>query len=89
MKRITTAGALLGTVLAATVLAGPAFASPSPDSSCAAQLNQGGTPNGISQSPAGFLGQFTSSEATSSPGVVGSGTSAAAQNHGDFFSCLP
>ena len=64
-------------------------ASPSDASSCAAQLNQGGTPNGVSQAPGGFLGQFTAAEATSAPGMVGTGASNAAQQHGDLSACLP
>lgn len=68
----------------------PAYASsPSPSSSCIAQLNQGATPHGLSQSPPGFLGQFVSAEATSAPGVVGLSSSTFAQAHGDLFACLP
>lgn len=63
--------------------------SPSSSSSCSAQLNQGGTPHGLSESPPGFLGQFVSALATSAPGVVGSGSSTFAKLHGDLFACLP
>ena len=76
-------------VTGAAVAATPAAAaSPSPKASCASALNQGGTPNGISQSDPGFLGQFVSDTATSGRDAVGGPTSTAADRHGDLSTCL-
>jgi hypothetical protein len=85
--RILAASAVACT--ATLVAATPAVAaSPPPSSSCAAQVNQAGTPHGFAQMPAEFLGAFTSGEATSAPGYVGSGASSLAPLHGDIWSCI-
>lgn len=83
--------AITGLVVGGAVLiGGPVMAnSPSSSASCSAQLNQGLTPNGLAQEDPGFHGQFTSETAGSAPGAQGQGTSAAAHQHGDLFSCLP
>ena len=91
MKKLLLGVGLSAAIGATSLLTGMAAyaASPSPTSSCVAQLNQGATPHGLSQSPPGLLGQFVSSEASSAPGVVGSGSSTFAHVHGDLLACLP
>jgi hypothetical protein len=85
--RILAAGAVACT--ATVVLAAPALAvSPPPSSSCAAQVNQAGTPHGFAQMPGGFVGAFTSGEATSAPGYVGAGASSFGPLHGDLWTCI-
>ena len=65
-----------------------AAASPNPASSCAGQLNQGATPNGLSDSEPGFLGSFVSGLAQAGGGSFGHLTSNLAGQHGDFFACI-
>lgn len=91
MTQIIRLGIALTTMLVGVALGTPpaTAASPNGHASCAAQLDQGGTPHGLSESSPGFLGQFTSEEARSAPGVVGTGTSGAARLHGTLFDCLP
>lgn len=77
--------AVFGTMLAAA----PAEAAfPNTKASCGAQLSQGGTPNGLSQTAPGFLGSFVSSTAKSGAGAVGGPAAAAAGVHGDLGTCL-
>lgn len=69
--------------------AGPATAaSPSPTSSCTAQLSQGGTPHGASAADPGFLGEFVSGLAKADGGFLGDLTSSSAAQHGDLFFCV-
>ncbi len=63
-------------------------ASPSPVSSCAGQLSQGGTPHGLSESAPGDLGRFVSGMTKGSAGSLGDLTSGLAQQHGDLFACI-
>jgi hypothetical protein len=80
-----------GAIIVLGVLSsGSAYAaSPSPHSSCTAQFNQAGTPHGFAQMPPGFVGQFTSSEATTNPPrYVGDGSSTFARQHGGLVTCL-
>lgn len=63
-------------------------ASPNPASSCAGQLNQGGTPHGFSEADPGFLGSFVSGLAKADGGAYGRVTSNLAGQHGDFFTCI-
>lgn len=85
--RVLAASAIAFT--ASVTLTTPALAvSPPSSSSCAAQLNQAGTPHGFAQMPAGFVGAFTSAEATSAPGYVGSGASQLGPLHGDLWTCI-
>lgn len=82
-------GAFAGTACVLLPAGTAIAASPNPAASCVAALSQGATPHGISESAPGFLGQFVAAEATSAPGVVGTGSSTAAQQHGGLFDCLP
>ena len=63
-------------------------ASPDPASSCAGQLNQGATPNGLSEADPGFLGSFVSGLAKAGGGTYGHLTSNLAGQHGDLFTCI-
>ena len=63
-------------------------ASPNPASSCAGQLNQGATPQGLSKADPGFLGSFVSGQAKAGGGAYGALTSNLAGQHGDLFTCI-
>lgn len=63
-------------------------ASPNPASSCAGQLNQGATPNGLSESAPGFLASFVSDLAKAGGGAYGHVTSNLAGQHCDLFTCI-
>lgn len=72
-----------------TISAAPAIAaSPNPASSCAGQLSQGATPNGLSEAEPGFLGSFVSGLANAGGGTYGHLTSSLAGQHGDLFTCI-
>ncbi len=67
----------------------PASASsPNPASSCAAQLNQGATPLGLSGAEPGFLGSFASGMATAGGATYGAVSSTLAGGHGDLITCV-
>ena len=87
--RVLLVGGFAGAGCVLLPTASAAAASPSPMASCVAALSQGGTPHGLSESAPGFLDTFISAEAMSGPGVVGAGSSTAAQQHGGLFDCLP
>jgi len=90
MRALALAAGGVAAVVCGLAAAQPAAAaSPSPSADCVAALQQAGTPSGIAQVPPGFLGSFVSGEAHISPGYVGTGSSTAAQSHGDLFQCLP
>jgi hypothetical protein len=90
-SRVAASLVLLATpILGVGLAAAPALAaSPNPAASCVAQLNQAATPHGLFQAPPGSVGRYTSGLATSAPGLQGSGTSSAAQQHGVFWDCVP
>jgi hypothetical protein len=89
-QHFATISVAVGAVIGAVVLSpDPASAaSPSPASSCTAQLNQGATPHGLSGSEPGFLGAFASEMAKGSAGTYGAVTSSMAGQHGGLFACL-
>lgn len=62
--------------------------SPNPASNCVGQLNQGGTPHGLSEADPGFLGSFVSGLAKGGGGAYGHVTSSLAGEHGDLFTCI-
>jgi hypothetical protein len=90
-SRVAASLVLLATpVLGVGLVPAPALAaSPNPAASCVAQLNQAATPHGLFRAPPGTVGRYTSGLATSGPGLQGAGTSAAAQQHGVFWDCVP